>query len=91
MIRIALTAIALSFASSARAESANAVTLIYVDQSEACGYGKIAGMKRAETLRKAERVKRDIEKKGGSAKIVRLMYGMNISHGPNVAIIDTRC
>ena len=67
------------------------VTTIVLDQRDQCGIGRVAYDRRAQSKRKANEIKRELEAQGRKVRIVTLLPGMKLDGTPGPVVMNPAC
>ena len=90
MTLTALIASAALAAAPAPIPSPKPVTII-LDQRDQCGIGRVAYDQRAQSRRKAEALKRDLETKGREVRLIILHPGTKLDGEPGPLVMNPAC
>ncbi|MCW2395898.1 MULTISPECIES: hypothetical protein [unclassified Sphingobium] len=90
MFATALIMSAALAAAPAPAEASKPVTIL-LDQTDQCGIGRVAYDQRAQSRRKAEALKRKLEKEGREVRLVILHPGTKLDGTPGPLVMNPAC
>jgi len=90
MILTALLASAALAAAPVPATETKPVTIV-LDQRDQCGIGRVAYDQRAQSRRKAEALKRDLEAKGRKVRLIILHPGTKLDGEPGPLVMSPAC